>query len=229
MRVEVSSYRPDEIAKLCVVAASRVTEGWSVFLHNATRFSAEKQDAVGEQGCFFDVVRNEHDRRSRALPDRKQLLLKTSSRYRVERAEGFIHQEYIRRYRQRSCNADALFLSTGELSGKARFKPGEADEPEHLAGAFDPLRLAERSFEAERDVGEYPSPGKQPWFLKHETEASAGRAFHRPVERVREACNDAKQRRFPDTRSADDHEKLAIPERQREVLEHLRRSAGPAR
>lgn len=139
MCVEISSYGPDEFTKLRVIAAPRVTEGRSVFLDNATGLSAEKQDAVGEQGGFFDIMGDEHDRGSGAFPDRKELLLKAPSGYRVKSAEGFIHQEYLRGYRQRSCNADTLFLATGQLTGKPRFKTGETDEPEHFAGPLDPL------------------------------------------------------------------------------------------
>ena len=48
-------------------------------------------DAIAEQHCFVDVVRDEHHGTPIRRPESEQLVLHVAARLCVERAEGFIH------------------------------------------------------------------------------------------------------------------------------------------
>ena len=92
-------------------AMSTVTEGPSV-----APGPAERNDAVGEQDAFVDVVGDQHDGLLVLLPDALDLVLQRGARQRVERAERFVEQQHLRVHRQRARHRDALPHAAGKLA-----------------------------------------------------------------------------------------------------------------
>ena len=126
---------------------------------DAARAWREDEDAVAERDGFMDVMGDEDDRLSGRLPDRFELAVEPVARQRVERAEGFVHQQRLRLDRERSREGDALAHAAGKLVHEGSLVAGEVNEIEVVLrdGAALVLRHISLS-QSELDVAEYVEP-----------------------------------------------------------------------
>ena len=119
----------------------------------------------------------------------------------IQGAEGFVHQQYARVGRQRTRQADALLLATGELPDAAVVETGQVHQREHFTRPHVALRLGHAGkFQAESHIGQHVLPGQQGIVLEHHAALGAG-AFDRhaiegdtPGRRFDEAGNQVQQR-----------------------------------
>ena len=81
---------------------------------------------------LIDIVSHQHNRASQQTMNADHLLLQGFARHRIERAEGFIHQQHFRVGRQRARHADALLLAAGKLMrvafAQARLQPQQGHQ-----------------------------------------------------------------------------------------------------
>ena len=70
---------------------------------------------VGQAQGFINIVRHEYDRASENAVNAGHLRLQRPARDRIQRAEGFVHQQHLRVGRQRTRHAHALLLPAGKL------------------------------------------------------------------------------------------------------------------
>src|SRR5690242_21828227 len=107
-------------------------------------------------------MRDEHDRRPSLLPDRKQLLLHDASRLRIEGAERFIHEQNVRRDRQRARDRGALLHAAGELARIGVLEARELNQIDVVPRTLAPLLARDADvLEAIEDVAQHCLPWKQ--------------------------------------------------------------------
>ena len=94
---------------------------------------SQRDDPVGEQQRFIDVVRHHHHGLALAAPQRFDLVLQPRARERVQRAQRLIEQQDLGIRRQRARNRDALAHAAGELRRPAIRGVRKADELDVLA------------------------------------------------------------------------------------------------
>ena len=105
---------------------------------------------------------------------RAEVAAQLGARADVERGERFVEQEETRLDHERSCECDALLLTTGELVRLGTAAVAEPDSFEPFAGASP--RLAARhatTAEAERHVLERGEVGEQQVVLEHDPDRAA--------------------------------------------------------
>jgi hypothetical protein len=86
-------------------------------------------------------VRDEQHRLARLELQPADLVLHVAPDERVERAERLVVEHQLRVDGERAGEADALLHPARELVGEHRRRVLQADEPQHLAGALQPLCL----------------------------------------------------------------------------------------
>ena len=137
---------------------------------------------------------------------------------------------------ERARKADALAHAARQLARISGFVTVEADQIDRRQRAFADFRLrkAER-FEAELDVFQHRQPGKQREGLKHHGDARR-RRVHRLAEigdgagrRLRQAGDQAQQRRLARSGAAEQADDLSLRQRQFDAVEHQMLAAVGAR
>src|SRR5690606_10062433 len=142
------------------------------------RLAANEDDAVGHGQGLVDVVGDQHRRRAVLLGDAQQQALHVAAGGFVERAEGFVEQQYFWLACQAARQGGALGHAAGKLGGIALGRLGQVDVGD---GGGDPglflglayLRLM-LEVEAEADVLFKVQPGQQAGVLEHEAEPGVG-------------------------------------------------------
>src|SRR5690349_13091704 len=104
--------------------------------HDAAGF--KQNDAGREEKSFAKVVSDKDDRFAKTVDQGAEFALKLRARDRVERAEGFVHQENRGISGESTGDADALTLAAGKFARMAmpEFARIEADEAEHFLNAL---------------------------------------------------------------------------------------------
>ena len=79
----------------------------------------EQDNARRQTQCFVNVMRHQHDGLVKRLVNARNFQLQRGPRNRVQRAKGFVHQQYFRVACQRPRHPDALLLAARKLVRKA--------------------------------------------------------------------------------------------------------------
>ena len=118
---------------------------------------------------------DEEHRLARGRPHAQDELLDRFPGQRVERAEGFVHQQQARVGGERPREAHALLHPAGKLEHRAGLEPLEADERQAVARGGAALRLCDAAqFEAEGGVVDHVEPRQQGVLLEHHAAVGAG-------------------------------------------------------
>ena len=142
------------------------------------RPEAHQQNPVAQAHGFPNVVRDKYDGWGSLFPDAFQFVVKHVARLRVERREGFVHQENLWLQSQRARQRHALFHSSGELVNVVIFKMRKVNHAEVLSGAIAPLISRNAAhFQTEFHVLPHRQPGEQAQFLEEQNSVRAG-ALH---------------------------------------------------
>ena len=173
--------------------------------------------------------------------DAAELLLQLAARDRIERAERLVHQQHRRIGGQRAGHADALPLSAGQLVGPAaRIRLGrEADQLEQLAHARgDAVVRPPLQPRHDGDVVGDRQVRKEADLLNHVADGSA-KADRIPLARVpalhahvagvgqEQSIDQLEDGRLAGAARADERERLAGADRQRDVVENGRPPREP--
>ena len=125
-------------------------------------------DAVGQVDRLLDAVGDEQDRLFELGPQAQQFVLQVAPGERVERAEGFVHQQDRRIERQHARDRHPLAHAAGQVLRVAGAKVGQRQQLEQVVHPAVDLRSAHAlDLEAEADVLLDRHPGKQRVFLEH--------------------------------------------------------------
>ena len=132
----------------------------------------QRDDAVRHDHAFVHVVGDEHDGFLLLAPDADDLVLQLGAGQRIERAQGFVEQQDVRRCRQRARHRNPLAHAAGKFGGSLVHGGREVH---HLHVFLDPrpaLRLG-RAFEhlidRQRDVLAHVHPRHQRIALEYHT------------------------------------------------------------
>ena len=93
----------------------------------------QEVDEVGEHKGFFEVVGDQEHADFFTFDEVEQILGDAMPDDRVERREGFVHQQKARPERQHLRQRDALALAAAQRSGKA---PAQTDEAQFTEPRF---------------------------------------------------------------------------------------------
>ncbi len=199
---------------------------------DAARVGGQHDDAVAHQHRFLDVVRHHEDRldgHAALDPQVEKVGAQRLGGEHVERRKRLVHQQDLRVDDERAGEADALAHAAGELLGKRRFEPVEADEVDRRERPFARLRLRHLArAQADFDVGEHGEPGEQRKALEHHGQAidrtRDGRVVvgHRALRRQRQPGNDAQQGGLAAAGTAEQADDLARRQLQRHAVEDRR-------
>ena len=198
-------------------AATRPGRGVITTTSSATRIASG--DAVG----------HEHDRRGRALPQRKELEVEPLARQRVERAERLVEQQHLRLERERPADGRALLLTAGQLRwpcrGRGRVEP---DQVEQLAKTLVPtLARPPGELERVRDVRGRRPPRQQARLLEDQPDPWIGAGDRGAVEadlpagRFEQSGDDAQERGLAAAVWPDQGNDATARDRQVDAVERL--------
>jgi hypothetical protein len=137
---------------------------------------------------------DEQDGRSRAPPEREQLVIEAVAGDLVKRAERLVHEEQLRLADQRPGDGDALALAAGKLVRQPVGQRGKVHQRHQLVAAVvDGARqAAEPHLQRQADVVAHAAPGEQRRILEDEAD-TAPRAD--PMRRLAEHTDRAGKRR----------------------------------
>ena len=130
----------------------------------------ERNDPVGEQDRFIDVVGDEDDGLLFLRPDRLDLGLQLGAGEGVERRQRLVEQQHFGIQRERARDGDALAHAAGELG---RLAVGRVRQPDHVdvapdaSDAFGFFLAAEHGIDRERNIALDRQPRQQRIALKH--------------------------------------------------------------
>src|ERR1700687_5516977 len=93
-----------------------------------TRTRRHHDNLVRQENRLANAVRDENNRPTLLLPDCQKFFLQRFACLRIERSEGFVHQEHRRIVCKRSCNGNALLHAPGKLAWVSIFATRKADE-----------------------------------------------------------------------------------------------------
>ena len=192
---------------------------------------AQQGDAVRHDHGFFLIMGDKYERDSDFALQRFQFYLHLAAKVGVQRGEWLVEEQQARAVYQRTGESDTLLLSATDFR---RFGTGVSSHLDHIQRLFDPgcdflfgqpgdLQsvaniFRDREVREQRVVLEYgvnPAPvGRQvvEAFAAHQNLARA---------RALESGDDAQQRSFPRTAFAEDGEKFAFGNLQRDVTQYV--------
>ena len=108
--------------------------------NDAARAGAHDHNAVRHRYRLGEVVRDEDDRASLALPQAEEHILQLQLRLRIERAKRFVHQQDGGVETKGARQGDALAHALRECLGVGVLEAFEADLIEEVEGATAPFR-----------------------------------------------------------------------------------------
>ncbi len=168
-------------------------------------------------------MRDEDHRAAALHPDALEFEVHLVAGHRIERAEGFVHQQDVRITAQGARDGRTLAHAARQLPRPALLEAGDADERTQFGRALAALRLRHPAqLQRQRDVVLDGHPGKQVRVLEDDTEL----LHHRIValvagpellaadldgarRRPQQPRNDAQQRRLPAAGGAEQDEEFA--------------------
>src|SRR5438046_7794005 len=178
----------------------------------------EDDDAVAEEDGLLDVVGDENDGLTRALPELDQLLLHGLARLRVEGAEGLVHQQHLGIERQHARKRHALLHSARQLGGIVVAELAQVHHLQVLAdGGVDLRARYALGLEAPGDVAGHRAPGEKRELLEHHAAVRAGAADFLAVHPdaaaalgLDEAADDVQEGALAAAARPDDGDELAL-------------------
>ena len=100
---------------------------------DARRISAQHHDAIGQDHCLLNVVRDNEDGARRHLfvePEFQQFAAQVLRREHVERGERLVHEKHFRFHHQSAREAHALLHAAGKFFGICRLETIQAHRVE---------------------------------------------------------------------------------------------------
>ena len=135
-------------------------------LHDLAVF--HDRNAASQLERFVQIMADKYNGLVQLVLQFQQLVLKALADQRVQRREGFIHQQDIGVHRQRPRQAHPLLHAAAQLIGLFVAPLGQAHQFELLIHQSAPfLFRAALHLQAEADVFAHRQPGHQGEFLKH--------------------------------------------------------------
>ena len=195
----------------------------------------QRNDPVGQQNAFVDVVGDEDDGLSRragwAFPDADDLVLKRRPCQRIERAQRFIQEQHTRVDRQRPGDRYPLPHPAGQLVRTFVAGVRQVHHRHMAVGVFlllllGPLR--KDLIDGQVDVLVDGQPGEERVVLK-DHRAVRARSFnlgaveqHRARVGFYKAGDERHQRRLARTGVSDDRHELPLLDREVDVVQNVR-------
>ena len=184
-------------------------------------------DLIGKRHRLVLVVGDEHGRRLQALVQLAQLDAHQLAEFGVERTQRLVHQERLRLAHDRAAQRDTLAVAAREPADARTEQVFDAQDARHFLDAAVDLG-ARQAFVAQRklEVVAHAHVRVQREELEHHRDVALARpqvghvlAVERDAARVREfeAGDHAQRGRLAAARGAQQHDELAVFERQRRV------------
>ena len=181
----------------------------------------QEHDAVGEERCFAEIVRDQHHGFPQRLKDAPEVVLEFGADEGVEGAERFVEQQRGGVEHQRPHQSDALALSAGQLiRGAIQAVARESREFGEFGDAFlDPRPGPSEVLGEQRHVAAGAQVREQPAVLDDVADLSADGLRRHPadsgaIERDRsfvgfdQRDEQAEERAFAAAARADEHRRL---------------------
>ena len=194
--------------------------------HIADAAGAARQhdDPVGEPRRLLEIVRDVHSRAFLPCPDRQKVFHQELARLGVERRQWLVEQQYRRPHHQGAGDADTLAHAAGKLLGISGREVAEAGHGERSGDPFAALACAEAAvLQRQADVVGNTAPRQQGEILEDvgERVERIGRRGARQGDAtgagLQQAAQDAEQRALAAARWADQRDRLAVGDVEREV------------
>src|SRR5216683_301005 len=198
------------------------------FLDDPSGVSAKNENSIREIDRFVHVMRHKQGGLGLLCKDVGDIALQFLARNRVERAEGFVHQQNSGIEDQCSCDPDALLHPSGDLMRIVPSESVQADKPEHVVNPV--LLVSARvaaNLESEADVLLNSAPGKKVEMLKHEGASQVGGGNNMTLTRHDSGARPFKpmynpqQCRLATSARADERNELARLGRERDRVENV--------
>src|SRR5579884_1009922 len=193
---------------------------------DAPRPRRHHRHAVGEIDGLLHAVGDEDHGLRRALEDAHELRLHEPARLRIERAEGFVHQQDRRIEGERARNRGALLHAAGKLRGIAVLEALQADELDEVLRALLALRLRHPlPLETVENVAAHRLPRKQGEVLEDDAAIGAGARDFLAVDRDaagldrQEAADEIEQRRLAAAGRTEQRDEFAVRNLERDLIE----------
>ena len=197
----------------------------------------ERDDAVGHEHGFVDVVGDHDDGALVGFPDVEDLILDLGAGEGIEGGEGFVEKQDLGVERERAGEGGALAHAAGEFVG---FLVRGVVEFHHLeivvdlVGAFGLRELGEDAVDGELDVVEDAEPGEERVILEHQAAVGARPVHGLSVEEGLagggglEAGEDGHQGGLAGAGEADDGDELVLFDAEVDVLQDMGARGGGA-
>ena len=205
-------------------------------LPKAPGMGGQHQNLLTEEHRFGNRMGDEQDRRAGFLPDVEDLEIEHVAGHLVERPERLVHQQQFGFADQRPGDRHPLAHAAGELVRQgvlAALEPDQFQKFGRSAVADRQLDAALAAhFQRQFDILQRRAPGQERRVLEHEGELAGetggfgGFPEHRHLARRRrnQVRHQAKHRRFPAARRAEDRVERPLLDIERQVPDRGKRS-----